>query len=262
MIDEGTLLEFSIRFRDARHLEKDYLLTLILFEVSSQFAREVIFKGGTALKFFYGLNRFSEDLDFSYLGGNDTSGRRELAKKMDTVLNHVDLQYEVVDREHRGNRVEGKVVGINYDVRIKGPLNQKLKQLQNINVDFSVRDDTVKNADLKYITPLYQDFVTFSIPVMRLEEIVAEKVAATLERDKMRDIYDLHYLLAVRGAEFNTDLVREKLRLRGEVYEPNILRAKVKEVRESTWRSELAYLVQPLVDSRKAVSELLSILPS
>lgn len=261
MIDEGTLLEFSNRFRDVRHLEKDYLLTLILFEISSQFAREVIFKGGTALKFFYGLNRFSEDLDFSYLGGNDTAGRNKLAKKMEAVLNHVNLQYEVVGREHRGNKVGGKVVGINYEVRIKGPLNQKSKQLQNINVDFSTRDDVVRKEELKYITPFYQDLVTFSIPVMQLEEIVAEKVAAILERDKMRDIYDLHYLLSVRGAKFDTDLVREKLRLRGSKYEPDTLRVKVEGVRNSTWRSELAYLVQPLVDSSKAVSELLAILP-
>ena len=67
MIDEQTLIELSGRFRDSRQLERDYLLTLLLDEICSVFSNELVFKGGTALKYFYGLNRFSEDLDFSYI---------------------------------------------------------------------------------------------------------------------------------------------------------------------------------------------------
>ncbi len=258
MIDEGTLLQFSNRFRDVRHLEKDYLQTLILFEISTQFTNEVIFKGGTALKFFYGLNRFSEDLDFSYLGRNDTASRRILAKKMEAVFNHVDLQYKVEGMEHRGNKAGDKVQGINYYVRIKGPLNQRLRQLQNISVDFSTRDDVINNAELRYITPFYQDFITFSIPVMQLEEILAEKVAAILERDKMRDIYDLHFMLTALQANFNSQLIKQKFKLRGRAYDPDALRRKLMKVNSSIWRSELAYLVHPLLDSHKAIDEILS----
>ena len=66
MIDESLLLEQSNKFQDIRQLEKDYLLTLFLYEIYNEFNNDLIFKGGTSLKYFYNLNRFSEDLDFSY----------------------------------------------------------------------------------------------------------------------------------------------------------------------------------------------------
>ncbi len=67
MIDEKTLMQYSYKFQDIRQLEKDYLLALLLYEIYNEFDDELIFKGGTSLKYFYNLNRFSEDLDFSYL---------------------------------------------------------------------------------------------------------------------------------------------------------------------------------------------------
>ena len=69
MIDPGDLLKQSGRFRDARQLEKDYLLTLLLFEIYRVFDYKLIFKGGTSLKYFYNLNRFSgieENIDHIY----------------------------------------------------------------------------------------------------------------------------------------------------------------------------------------------------
>ena len=67
MIDEYGLMEFSDRFRDTRQLERDYLLNLLLHEIYSVFANELVFKGGTALKYFYSLNRFSLSNFSSYL---------------------------------------------------------------------------------------------------------------------------------------------------------------------------------------------------
>ena len=45
--------------------EQHYIQTAIIQGIYISIANELIFKGGTALFFFYGLNRFSEDLDFT-----------------------------------------------------------------------------------------------------------------------------------------------------------------------------------------------------
>ncbi|MBI5061653.1 MAG: nucleotidyl transferase AbiEii/AbiGii toxin family protein [Candidatus Aenigmarchaeota archaeon] len=45
--------------------EKDYLITLMLFIISGKTKGELVFKGGTCLSKFYGLNRFSENIDFT-----------------------------------------------------------------------------------------------------------------------------------------------------------------------------------------------------
>ncbi|EFD92374.1 MAG: hypothetical protein BJBARM5_0891 [Candidatus Parvarchaeum acidophilus ARMAN-5] len=73
MIDENQLLAGLPHFMDVRQLEKSYLQTLLLYELYARFEKSLVFKGGTALKFFYGLNRFSEDLDFTYNGGYETA---------------------------------------------------------------------------------------------------------------------------------------------------------------------------------------------
>ena len=51
---------------DYKNALKEILQELTLFALSkSNFYQKAAFYGGTALRIFYGLDRFSEDLDFS-----------------------------------------------------------------------------------------------------------------------------------------------------------------------------------------------------
>ncbi len=118
MIDEHDLMEFSSKFRDIRQLERDYLLILLLREIYYIFTNDLIFNGGTTLKYFFNLNRFSEDLDFTFTGQNGTSGRRYLNEKMELALNHFNVQYEIVERDQRGKKIGNNTVEINYEIRV------------------------------------------------------------------------------------------------------------------------------------------------
>ncbi|MHB8395839.1 MAG: nucleotidyl transferase AbiEii/AbiGii toxin family protein [Thermoplasmataceae archaeon] len=257
MIDERDLMELSGNFKDVRQLERDYLLTLLLHEIYSVFSDDLIFKGGTALKYFFNLNRFSEDLDFTFEGEKGTSGRKYLNDKIDSVLNHVSVQYEIVGRERRGNKVGNDIVGVNHEIRVRGPLNQRQGQLQNIKIDISLRNDIIRKPDLRYISPVYPDITTFSLPVMNVEEILAEKIAAMIERDKMRDIYDIYYLLAMKNLKYDEKSVEEKMLRRGEVFKKTDLRRKLLEARSKMkWRSELAYIVNPVPDNLVVIKKL------
>ncbi len=111
MIDKKTLMQHSYKFQDIRQLEKDYLLTLLLYEIYNEFDDELIFKGGTSLKYFYNLNRFSEDLDFSYLSKKHSLN--SIYAKMNRALKHVNLQYDIMSMDHRGHKAGDTVVGIN-----------------------------------------------------------------------------------------------------------------------------------------------------
>jgi len=44
--------------------EKDYFLKLFLYEYFRRY-QDAVFKGGTCLRYLFGFNRFSEDLDFN-----------------------------------------------------------------------------------------------------------------------------------------------------------------------------------------------------
>ena len=90
--------------------------------------------------------------------------------------------------------------------------------MQNIKIDISLRDDLIRQPELRYLLPIYPDITTFSIPVMSLEEIVAEKIAAMIERNKMRDVYDVYFLVAIKNVQYNEKMVIEKMLRRGEVF--------------------------------------------
>jgi hypothetical protein len=257
MIDEYQLMEFSNRFRDARQLERDYLLVLLLHEIYSAISGELIFKGGTALKYFYNLNRFSEDADFTFIPSHRIPDRRALAAAVDVALDNLGRQYEIAERESRGTKINGEIAGISYEIRVAGPLNQKTGQLQNMDVDISLRQDWLLKPEPKYLIPLYQDIGTFSIPVMDINEILAEKLAATITRTKMRDIYDVYYLLAIKKIAYDEKMLKEKMKKRGEQFRKEELLKKIELAgNKMKWRSELAYIVDPLPDNREVVSAL------
>ncbi len=52
---------------DKKHVVKEIMQEMVLCGLSrAGFFKEAAFYGGTALRIFYGLDRFSEDLDFTY----------------------------------------------------------------------------------------------------------------------------------------------------------------------------------------------------
>ena len=109
--------------------------------------------------------------------------------------------------------------------------------------------------------PIYPDITTFSIPVMSLEEILAEKIAAMIERNKMRDVYDVYFLVAIKNVQYNEKMVIEKMLRRGEVFQKIDLIKKLGEVQNKMkWKSELAYIVNPLPDNLEVISMLEKIL--
>ena len=252
MIDEKTLMQHSYKFQDIRQLEKDYLLTLLLYEIYNEFDDELIFKGGTSLKYFYNLNRFSEDLDFSYL--SEKKSLNSIYVKMNRALKHVNLQYDIINTEHRGHKEGDTLVGINFELRIKGPLYNKLNYMENIDIDLSLRNDVILPPDIKYLVPSYPDIPMFPVPVMNLNEIVSEKVASIIERDKMRDIYDLYFLIKFLNLQPDLKLINTKFDMRGNKFNSkDFLDTIGNALNSAKWKSELSFLISPLPDSKEVV---------
>lgn len=254
MIDEYQLIEFSDKFRDIRQLEKDYILQLLLYEISNEFSNDLIFKGGTALKYFYNLNRFSEDLDFSFV---QNINNKNINEEINKVFKNFNQQYQILEKESRANKQGNKIIGLNYEMRIKGPLNRRLNHLENVKIDISFRNDILHKSELKYFSPLYPDIPAFSLQVMDIKEILAEKVAAVIERTKMRDIYDIYYLLIIKKVEYNEKLIKEKMQKRNEIFKKQEFIDKIDAAKNKMkWKSELSYLINPLPDNSQVVSEL------
>jgi Uncharacterized conserved protein len=184
--------------------ESHYIQALILNSLAEQ---PVVFKGGTYLWFFHGLQRFSEDLDFTATGAlsNDLSA-------------HVSNDLALFGVENNIKNIEGSNAATSFRVAAKGPLNTGEKDICYVYVEISKREKVImKSLSVKLDIPAYQIPIKV-IPGMALDEVAAEKVRAIMSRNKARDVYDLYYLIKEKGIKFNPDLTNKKLAYLGKSF--------------------------------------------
>ena len=170
MMTANDLLRYKPYFMDERQLEKDYLQSLLLYEIYTDFSSELVFKGGTALKFFYGLNRFSEDLDFTYTAEKT---RGETIERFDRMFRRFDSSYKVQNLANLERR--GTKTSLDYELKIKGPLYEKNRAFQNIEVNISLREAPLEKPVLLYLNTRYQDIPVTGIYLLALNEMLALK---------------------------------------------------------------------------------------
>ena len=252
-IDENDLLAFSKNFRDRRQLEKDYLLNLMLKIISiNKISERLVFKGGTALNYFYGLDRFSEDLDFTYVRHEDETESGAIGaidRGVAEIINDYDANYVV--RKRKAGIIErdatGSMTSIRSEIFIEGPLFRSNPNSHKIKLDISMRDDLIaapKRAD-KFISK-YKDIGGMLVYVMGMDEILSEKLSSILERNKARDLYDVYFLLKYKKVEYDKEFLAEKLKKRGISFDKKALIGNIRGMKASTWKEELSYLIDPV----------------
>ncbi len=177
--------------------EKDYFQSIILFILYQEYGSELIFKGGTALKKCYGLNRFSEDLDFICSNKIDI-------KKLESGLKRFNIEFEMGEKEYKD---ELKII-----LRVKGPLYIGIRQsLCKFVIDFSFRENVIMKPQIKSIGRFLEEIPAFDVFVMQEKEILAEKIRAIMTRTKAKDVYDLWFLLE-NDIKSDKKLIKEKLK--------------------------------------------------
>lgn len=158
--------------------EKDYFLALVMQIITtSSTGKTLIFKGGTALHHCYlDQYRFSEDLDFS---SNKTPLPIEDVRK---IFN--DIDYLSIKKDYLSNATI-KLEKLQYT----GPLIQP--NSLKVEIDF------LQNVLLPPQTLTYHNVwgVDFTVAVMDIKEICAEKIRAMSDRARYRDFYDIYLLL-------------------------------------------------------------------
>ena len=144
-------------------------------------------KGGTAAYFFYGLPRFSVDLDFDILSENEND------KKI--VYNKI---LEII-----------KKYGIIKDSYIKKYTIFAL--LSYSDMDFNIKIEINTRNQIKNIKSKYElkKYLGISMMVAKKEYLFAGKISALTMRTKtaMRDIYDINYF-----AKNNWDIDEEAVK--------------------------------------------------
>jgi len=166
--------------------EKDYFLALVMQIIAaSQIGKTLIFKGGTALHHCYlDQYRFSEDLDFS---SNKTPLPIEEVWKIFETTDYLSIKKDYL------SNATIKIEKLQYT----GPLIQP--NSLKVEIDF------LQNVLLPPQTLVYHNVwgVDFSVAIMDIKEICAEKIRAMSDRARYRDFYDIYLLLEKYQLDLN-----------------------------------------------------------
>ena len=226
--------------------EKDYFQNVILFILYRRHGREMVFKGGTALKKCYGLARFSEDLDFTCA--------REMnpLKDIENGLKRFGVEFEKETQLYPN--------GLKITLRLRGPLFAGIRQsLCKFIVDLSFRENVELPPAVKTIGRFMEEVPSFDVYVMQEKEILAEKVRAVMSRSKARDVYDLWFLLE-RGVTFDLELIRKKLGFYGEGWDAKIFEEGILG-KKPFWKTELSGLVSSVPDFEAVLKSITERIP-
>jgi predicted nucleotidyltransferase component of viral defense system len=158
-------IPLSLRIRKESHRKIAAAQDLIVEELYKAFDKAV-FHGGTAIWRCYGGKRFSEDLDF-YLPKDN-----EAIAKLFKVLEQ--RGFRILKKKVSENSIYSELELDRTAVRLEATFQKKTGHL----ADYEAVDGTIKTV--YSLTP---------------EEFIEEKVNAYLKRFKIRDLYDIFFLI-------------------------------------------------------------------
>lgn len=159
------VIPIMLRLKKAAHREVAKAQDLVVEALYGAFD-EAVLHGGTAIWRCYGGNRFSEDVDV-YIAKD--------AKKLARLFSMLEKSGFVVEKKKIGERSLYSTLRFNRTV-----------------VRFEAVFKTVSGSIKEYETA---EGNLLTVYTLKPEELVGEKVAAYLNRFKVRDLYDTFFLL-------------------------------------------------------------------
>ncbi len=169
---------------------RENLQIMILKMIADRGAfRNISFVGGTALRIIYGLNRFSEDLDFS-LSNNRGFDFGALSDGLKTDFNRAGIDYKAKTGGRQAVKYAFyKFPGLLHDAG--------LSPMKSENIAVKIEIDMNPPAGFKTETSLLNRFYIFQVNHYDPGSLFAGKLHACLYRSytKARDYYDLMWYL-------------------------------------------------------------------
>ncbi len=213
--------------------EKDYINELFLSKIYEK-DMGVVFKGGTALSKFYGLPRFSDDLDFS-LSNKDVDG---LIGNLDRVVEEISEFCPI----KLLRRISKKDI-LAYELSARGPLFEASNKYQHVKIEVDKSASVLEDPNIIRRNPKYVDLRPYLAVVMKENEILAEKVVALMFRHnvKARDLFDIYFMIK-NDTEIKVSLIDRKMREHGHVFTAEKLIKRV-DLIGGIWSKELHRLL-------------------
>ena len=215
------LSKYSIKsVEDKKNAIKEIVQEIVLCGLSrGGFFKEAAFYGGTALRIFYGLDRFSEDLDFSLLSQNPDFDLTKYFSYIENETKSLGLNFDVAEKE---KSVDSNVKS----AFLKGNTKEHILTFYENVEDAKIinREEVIKiKFEVDVNPPVGATYETkfnllpspYQVKLYDMPSLFAGKIHACLCRNwktrvKGRDFYDYVFFLAM-GAKVNLVNLKEKL---------------------------------------------------
>ncbi|MBW2410163.1 MAG: nucleotidyl transferase AbiEii/AbiGii toxin family protein [Deltaproteobacteria bacterium] len=157
---------------------------------SARLLEPLVFGGGTMLRLCYELNRYSVDLDFWFIKKIPQSGY------YDRLRQTFEQDYEITDAQTNRYSLLVELRSASYPKRLKIEIRREIKDCD------------------------YQETIAFSsfatkqvaLKAHTLDQTMLNKVNAFLDRNEIRDCFDMEFLLR-RGVALPADIAKKASRL-------------------------------------------------
>ena len=217
-------------------IEKDYLITYLLYLLKD--IGNIYFKGGTAInKILLDHARLSEDIDFT-LTGSILEVEKEIKNKLKGTI------FSKISHDKRVDKFVRLVV------------HYKLFHDEGaIFIDLNERAKLLQKPERQEIPHFYKEYVSsFSINTLSTEEMIAEKMAAAIGRNKPRDHFDL-YNIIMGKMNINLEMVRKKCKESGDEF--NIIKMfnNAKKM-HNRWDDDLVSLIREKITFQEVMRTL------
>lgn len=220
MIHKQEIMAMAVKYNlSANSIEKDYVLSWLLAGIfnSDNLNKKWIFKGGTCLKkCYFDEYRFSEDLDFTIVDSKHIDVNfllTEFVKISAWIYEEsgIEIPIDRIKFEQYENP-KGKI-SIEGKIAYKGPMQRKGSNA-TIKLDLTNDEILVCKSDARSIYHHYSDVVACNknpIYTYCIEEIMAEKLRALVERMRPRDLFDIINIYFDTRWSLNQELVYDLL---------------------------------------------------
>lgn len=149
---------------------------------SAQLLVPLLFVGGTMLRLCHGLNRFSVDLDFWFLR------RADYPRYFRKCREALSLRYNLRDSANKFHTILFEITSPDYPRGLKLEMRKGKKKIES--------EEAIASSPYSHRQVL--------VKTLSLESYRDEKINALIERQEVRDAFDLEFILR-KGIEINAD---------------------------------------------------------
>ena len=205
---------------DKKNAVKEIMQEVVLCGLSrAGFFQKAAFYGGTALRVFYGLDRFSEDLDFTLTAPDPEFDLSEYFPTLRKEVAAYGLNVEIEEKEKttesairsaflKGNTKEHLLLFYDTD-----PAAGRIPDNEKIRIKFEVDTNPPAGAGFEHkyrLLPAPYEVTLYDMPSLFAGKVHAVICRAWKNRVKGRDLYDYVFYLS-RGVALNTEHLKNRL---------------------------------------------------